>query len=147
MREIGAAGEAYGGSQRGAGRRIQVEFVSSNPTGPLHVGHGRNAAFGAVLANLLDAVGFEVQREYYVNDIGRQMDTLALSVWLRYLERRGEQVAFSPPGATRVTICTTLPEPWSRSTGIISPHPRLRSRKASRRVRRTRAWRSATSTH
>ena len=88
VREVAAAGEAYGRSQRGAGRRIQVEFVSSNPTGPLHVGHGRNAAYGAVLANLLDAVGFDVQREYYVNDIGRQMDTLALSVWLRYLERR-----------------------------------------------------------
>ena len=84
--DIAAAGEMYGRSQRGAGRRVQVEFVSSNPTGPLHVGHGRNAAYGAVLANLLDAVGFDVQREYYVNDIGRQMDTLVLSVWLRYIE-------------------------------------------------------------
>ena len=96
--EIAAAGERYGRSQRGAGRRVQVEFVSSNPTGPLHVGHGRNAAYGAVLANLLDAVGFDVQREYYVNDIGRQMDTLALSVWLRYLERRGERVVFPARG-------------------------------------------------
>ena len=96
--DIAAAGELYGRSQRGAGRRIQVEFVSSNPTGPLHVGHGRNAAYGAVLANLLDAVGFEVQREYYVNDIGRQMDTLVLSVWLRYIERRGESVDFPARG-------------------------------------------------
>ena len=96
--DIAAAGETYGRSQRGAGRRIQVEFVSSNPTGPLHVGHGRNAAYGAVLANLLDAVGFEVQREYYVNDIGRQMDTLVLSVWLRYIERRGESVDFPARG-------------------------------------------------
>ena len=98
VREVTAAGEAYGRSQRGAGRRIQVEFVSSNPTGPLHVGHGRNAAYGAVLANLLDAAGFDVQREYYVNDIGRQMDTLALSVWLRYLERRGEVLDFPARG-------------------------------------------------
>ena len=96
--EIAAEREGYGRSQRGGGRRVQVEFVSSNPTGPLHVGHGRNAAYGAVLANLLDAVGFDVQREYYVNDIGRQMDTLALSVWLRYLERAGEQIAFPARG-------------------------------------------------
>ena len=98
VRGITAKGGTYGRSQRGAGRRVQVEFVSSNPTGPLHVGHGRNAAYGAVLANLLDAVGFEVQREYYVNDIGRQMDTLVLSVWLRYLERRGEPVDFPARG-------------------------------------------------
>ena len=101
VREITAKGEAYGRSQRGAGRRVQVEFVSSNPTGPLHVGHGRNAAYGAVLANLLDAIGFDVQREYYVNDIGRQMDTLVLSVWLRYLERmerRVERIDFPARG-------------------------------------------------
>ena len=96
--EIAAAGEAYGRSQRGEGRRVQVEFVSSNPTGPLHVGHGRNAAYGAALSNLLDAAGFDVQREYYVNDVGRQMDTLVLSVWLRYLERAGERVAFPARG-------------------------------------------------
>ncbi len=98
VREVAAAGEAYGRSRRGAGSRIQVEFVSSNPTGPLHVGHGRNAAFGAVLANLLEAAGFDVQREYYVNDIGRQMDTLALSVWLRYLERGGAVIDFPARG-------------------------------------------------
>ena len=98
MREIAVSGEAYGRSRRGAGRRIQVEFVSSNPTGPLHVGHGRNAAYGAVLANLLHAVGFDVQREYYVNDIGRQMDTLVLSVWLRYLEQTGMKVDFPARG-------------------------------------------------
>ena len=98
LSEIAAAGEAYGRSQRGEGRRVQVEFVSSNPTGPLHVGHGRNAAYGAVLANLLTAIGFEVQREYYVNDVGRQMDTLVLSVWLRYLEGRGEEVIFPARG-------------------------------------------------
>jgi arginyl-tRNA synthetase len=87
-------GEAYGRSAMGAGRRVQVEFVSANPTGPLHVAHGRHAAFGASVSNLLEAVGFDVQREYYVNDAGRQTDILAVSAWLRYLERCGEHFAF-----------------------------------------------------
>jgi arginyl-tRNA synthetase len=89
-----AAGPDYGRSGLGAGKRVQVEFVSANPTGPLHVGHGRGAAYGAVVADLLAAVGFEVHREYYVNDAGRQMDILATSVWLRYLELCGEDLAF-----------------------------------------------------
>jgi len=76
---------AYGRSATGKGKKIQVEFVSANPTGPLHVGHGRGAAFGASLANVLDAAGYCVTREFYVNDAGRQMDILALSTWLRYL--------------------------------------------------------------
>ena len=76
----------WGRSRRFAGKRVQVEFVSVNPTGPLHVGHGRGAACGAAVANLLEAVGWDVEREYYVNDAGRQMDILTLSVWLRYLE-------------------------------------------------------------
>ena len=79
-------GDRYGCSEKGAGKKIQVEFVSANPTGPLHVGHGRGAAYGATLANLLQAVGYTVHSEYYVNDAGRQMDILATSVWLRYLE-------------------------------------------------------------
>jgi len=79
-------GKAFGNSDIGKGTRVQVEFVSANPTGPLHVGHGRGAAFGASCANVLEAAGFRVQREYYVNDAGRQMDILALSTWLRYLE-------------------------------------------------------------
>jgi arginyl-tRNA synthetase len=87
-------GEAFGRSQRGAGKKIQVEFVSANPTGPLHVGHGRGAAYGSAVADLLAAVGFSVEREYYVNDAGRQMDILATSVWLRYLEICGESVVF-----------------------------------------------------
>ena len=82
----------------GDGRRIQVEFVSANPTGPLHVGHGRGAAYGASLANILEAAGFGVQREYYVNDAGRQMHILALSVWLRYLERLGVAIRFPSNG-------------------------------------------------
>ena len=87
-------GAGYGRSNAGAGRRVQVEFVSANPTGPLHVAHGRHAAFGASLSNLLEAVGYSVQREYYVNDAGRQMDILAVSAWLRYLQRCGEQFSF-----------------------------------------------------
>lgn len=91
-------GSAYGRSTLGAGRRVIVEFVSANPTGPLHVGHGRHAAFGATLANLFDAAGYKVHREYYINDAGRQMDILAASVWLRYLECFGEQFPFPSNG-------------------------------------------------
>jgi arginyl-tRNA synthetase len=89
---------AYGRSHIGAGRSVLVEFVSANPTGPLHVGHGRHAAFGASLANLLDASGFSVTREYYINDAGRQMQILAASTWLRYLERCGERLTFPANG-------------------------------------------------
>jgi arginyl-tRNA synthetase len=95
-----AAGPAYGRSTVGQGRRVQVEFVSANPTGPLHVGHGRGAAYGAAVADLLEAVGYSVHREYYVNDAGRQMDILAASVWLRYLELCGETLVF-PSNAYR----------------------------------------------
>ncbi len=89
---------AYGRSQIGRGKRILIEFLSSNPTGPLHVGHGRHAALGAVIANLLNAVGFKTYREYYVNDAGRQMDILAVSVWMRYLTLCGETVPFPANG-------------------------------------------------
>ena len=98
VREILAQGERYGRSSLGGGKKVQVEFVSANPTGPLHVGHGRGAAFGASLANVLDAAGFAVSREYYVNDAGRQMDILALSTWLRYLQLNGLSVPFPPKG-------------------------------------------------
>lgn len=89
-----AQGDAYGRTQAGGGRHVQVEFVSANPTGPLHVGHGRGAAYGASLASLLAFAGWRVSREYYVNDAGRQMDILGVSTWLRYLEQCGENVAF-----------------------------------------------------
>ena len=79
-------GKVFGLSDIGAKQRVLLEFVSANPTGPLHVGHGRGAAYGATVANLLRAVGFEVDNEYYVNDAGRQMDILATSVYLRYIE-------------------------------------------------------------
>jgi len=88
----------YGRSNIGNGKKVQVEFVSANPTGPLHVGHGRGAAYGAVVADLLEAVGFDVHREYYVNDAGRQMDILATSVWLRYLELADEALTFPANG-------------------------------------------------
>src|SRR5699024_6228710 len=80
------AGAAFGRSDSGAGQRVLVEFVSATPTGPLHVGHGRGAAYGDCVARLLEATGHEVAREYYVNDAGRQMDILALSLYLRYLQ-------------------------------------------------------------
>jgi arginyl-tRNA synthetase len=91
-------GRGYGRSSLGDGQRVLVEFVSANPTGPLHVGHGRHAAFGASLSNILDAAGYVVHREYYINDAGRQMDILAASVWLRYLESFGEQFPFPSNG-------------------------------------------------
>ena len=90
------AGSLYGHTQLGAGRKVQVEFVSANPTGPLHVGHGRGAAYGASLSNVLNAAGYKVSREYYVNDAGRQMDILALSTWLRYLALHGVNISFPP---------------------------------------------------
>ena len=91
-------GDTYGLSNIGAGRKIQLEFVSANPTGPLHVGHGRGAAYGATVADLLVAVGFDVHREYYVNDAGRQMDILATSIWLRYLQHCDIDVPFPSNG-------------------------------------------------
>ncbi len=86
--------DQYGCSDIGAGQLIQVEFVSANPTGPLHVGHGRGAAYGATLANLLNAIGYKVHSEYYVNDAGRQMEILATSVWLRYLQAHNVAIVF-----------------------------------------------------
>ena len=94
LAEIITSGSAYGCSEIGAGRRVLVEYVSANPTGPLHVGHGRHAAYGASLANLLRATGHDVQEEYYVNDAGRQMEILTASVWLRYLQSLGSDLEF-----------------------------------------------------
>ena len=90
--------QRYGIGHSGAGKSVILEFVSANPTGPLHVGHGRGAAYGGALANLLAAAGYRVHTEYYVNDAGRQMDILATSVWLRYLELCGEQFKFPANG-------------------------------------------------
>ena len=89
-----ADGTAYGKSELGQGKRVNVEYVSANPTGPLHVGHTRGAVFGDALASLLAYAGYDVTREYYINDGGGQVDVLARSVYLRYLEAHGQEVAF-----------------------------------------------------
>ena len=94
MKQIHQAGARYGSSTFGKGRRVQVEFVSANPTGPLHVGHGRGAAVGDSVGNILAFCGFEVQKEYYINDSGRQIRTLGRSVFLRYQQLCGRQVEF-----------------------------------------------------
>lgn len=93
-----ASGEQYGQNEAGKGEKIQVEFVSANPTGPLHVGHGRGAAFGSALVNLLRAAGYNVASEYYINDAGNQIDNLAASVEARYLELLGQTVEFPADG-------------------------------------------------
>ncbi len=92
--DIFAQQDRFGLSEQFDGQKVQVEFVSANPTSSLHVGHGRGAAFGMSVANLLEAVGYEVTREYYVNDAGRQMDILATSTYLRYLEINDENIVF-----------------------------------------------------
>jgi len=92
------AAAKYGESSIGSAEKILLEYVSANPTGPLHVGHGRGAAYGAATANLLKAAGYIVHSEYYVNDAGRQMDILSASVWLRYLDLAGEEVTFPSNG-------------------------------------------------
>lgn len=92
--QIQKQNQSFGRTQSNVGQRIQVEFVSANPTSSLHVGHGRGAAYGMTVANLLEATGAVVDREYYVNDAGRQMDILATSTYLRYLELKGQTLVF-----------------------------------------------------
>ena len=98
LRAILAAGADYGRADVGRGTAINVEYVSANPTGPMHVGHGRGAVFGDALANLLAYTGFKVTREYYVNDAGAQVDALARSAFLRYREALGEDIGPIPEG-------------------------------------------------
>ena len=116
-----AAGQDFG---RGPASRLklQVEFVSANPTGPLHVGHGRGAAYGASLASLLAFAGYDVSREYYVNDAGRQMDILAVSAWLRYLELFDEPVPF-PPNAYQGGYVREMAEQIRQAHGDRYVHP------------------------
>ncbi len=118
-----AQGDEYGKSALFKNKRIHIEFVSANPTGPLHVGHGRGAAFGATVSNLLEAIGYSVHREYYVNDAGRQMRNLAISVWLRYLELYQRQFDF-PQNIYRgdyvVDISTLLQEKYGEQF-LLSP--------------------------
>jgi arginyl-tRNA synthetase len=94
LRRVYEEGERYGSSDIGKGEKIQVEFVSSNPTGPLHVGHGRGAAVGDSVGNILSFCGYDVQKEYYINDSGRQINTLGRSVFYRYRELFGEKIEF-----------------------------------------------------
>ncbi len=104
-------GEAFGQSEMGQGRKVNVEYVSANPTGPLHVGHTRGAVFGDALASLLAYAGYQVTREYYINDGGAQVDVLARSVYLRYLEAHGQAVAFEDgtyPGDYLVAVGQAL---------------------------------------
>ena len=96
--EIIDQGALYGSSEIGQGKKVLLEYVSANPTGPLHVGHGRGAAYGATISNLLRAIGFKVDNEYYVNDAGRQMDILAVSIYLRYLSLCGDNLRFPDNG-------------------------------------------------
>ena len=98
INDILTAGKTFGESNAANSEKVQIEFVSANPTGPLHVGHGRGAAYGATLASLMRAVGFKVDCEYYVNDAGRQMNILATSIWLRYLQENDISIPFPSNG-------------------------------------------------
>jgi len=98
IKDILSAGDSFGRSNVANHEKVQIEFVSANPTGPLHVGHGRGAAYGATLASLMRAVGFDVDCEYYVNDAGRQMNILATSIWLRYLQENAVDIPFPSNG-------------------------------------------------
>ena len=116
IKAVLAENENFGRSTAGGWQKVQVEFVSANPTGPLHVGHGRGAAYGASLSSLLTFAGWDVTREYYVNDAGRQMDILGLSTWLRYLELHGVNVPF-PPNAYQGTYVREMASQLKHSHG------------------------------
>jgi len=122
LRRVLAEGERYGTSNAGAGKRVIVEFVSANPTGPLHVGHGRQAAYGATLSNLLRAAGHDVHREYYINDAGRQVDILTASVWVRYLQALGEAVPF-PENGYRADYVNAIAVTLRAARGEALRHP------------------------
>lgn len=96
LEDIERRGDRYGESSKGRGQKVQVEFVSANPTGPLHIGHARGAVIGDVIANTLQAAGYSVSREYYINDVGNQMNILGRSVFLRYRELLGQAIDFPP---------------------------------------------------
>ena len=121
VQEIRATGDSYGSSNIGTGERVLVEFVSSNPTGPLHVGHGRGAAYGDALVRVLRAAGYDTESEYYINDAGRQMDILALRIWLRYLGLCGETVHF-PEGAYRGDYIFDIAATLHREDGAAHHH-------------------------
>jgi arginyl-tRNA synthetase len=114
--------DKFGHSHVGKNKRVHIEFVSSNPTGPLHVGHGRGAAYGAAIADLLSAVGCHVHREYYLNDAGRQMDILAVSIWLRYLELCGVKFHF-PSNAYQGDYIYAIARQLQTLYGLQLEHP------------------------
>lgn len=120
--EILKKGMDFGRSNLGQNQKVIIEFVSANPTGPLHVGHGRSAAFGATLSNVLRAAGYDVTLEYYVNDAGRQMNILAVSVWLRYLELAGAPVVFPANAYKGQYVYEIAQELWSQyDTDYVHP--------------------------
>ncbi|MCX8042875.1 MAG: arginine--tRNA ligase [Desulfobacterota bacterium] len=129
LHDIATAGDRFGSSQEGGGRRIIVEFVSANPTGPLHIGHGRGAALGDALARILSFVGYDVVREYYINDVGNQMQNLGKSLYLRYLQELGQQVDF-PEGLYRgeymVAIARDLVQQKGRGIMELPEHDAMR---------------------
>ncbi len=109
-------GAEFGRTNLGANEKLTVEYVSANPTGPMHVGHGRGAAYGSSLSNILSAAGFDVQREYYVNDYGRQMDIMATSLWLRYLDLHQITTRF-PENAYKGAYVTEMAAPLAAEFG------------------------------
>ena len=134
--DILAVGDRWGQDLSGGKGRVMVEFVSANPTGPMHVGHGRGAAYGDTLANLLAATGHAVHREYYINDAGRQVDVLTVSVWLRYLEAGGESLPFPKRGYPadyikiaaaniRASHGTVFQRPAAEAFAGLAPEPQL----------------------
>ena len=116
LKEILEKGSEFGSSDMGKGRKKNVEFVSANPTGPMHVGHSRGAVFGDALASLLQKAGYDVTREYYINDAGAQVDVLARSAFLRYKEALGENIDAIPeglyPGAYLIPVGKALAEKY-----------------------------------
>ena len=116
-------GDAYGNSKIGDNQSTLIEFVSANPTGPLHIGHGRGAAYGAAIVNLLKKTGFNIHCEYYVNDSGRQMDILTVSTWIRYLQQHDKEILF-PESAYKgnyiIDIAADLKNKYANK--FITPH-------------------------
>jgi arginyl-tRNA synthetase len=118
LNSIVDAGKEFGRADIGKSEPVNVEYVSANPTGPMHVGHGRGAVFGDALASLLAFTGFKVTREYYVNDAGAQVDVLARSAYLRYREALGDDIGAIPeglyPGDYLVPVGKSLAEKYGR---------------------------------
>ena len=122
--EILEQAKDYGKSESGNSKKILLEYVSSNPTGPIHIGHGRGAAYGSVLANLLSTTGHKVTREYYVNDYGRQMDILTISVWLRYLNlQNGHDIPFPQNAYHGQYISDIASAIYNKAKSLPQPEP------------------------